>query len=75
MTTTSKILLINLAIFTAYAVYGKSARDIGTMMLLVFVQFVANLILGFAAREGKSAYFLSAFLVPIIGFAVCVYHF
>ena len=74
MTTSSKVLLVNLAIFVVCAVYGKSG-DIGTMMVLIFVQFVANLIMGFAAREGKSAYFLSAFLVPIIGFAVCLYDF
>lgn len=73
MTTTSKILLVNLAVFTAYMVYGKSAQDIGTMMLLILLQFIVNLVMGFAARQGKSAYFLSAFLVLIIGFAVCVY--
>jgi lipopolysaccharide export LptBFGC system permease protein LptF len=73
MTITSKILLINLAVFTTYAVYGKSNQDIGTLMLLILLQFIVNLVMGFAAREGKAAYFLSAFLVPIIGFAVCVY--
>ncbi|MBD0257716.1 MAG: hypothetical protein ICV83_18540 [Cytophagales bacterium] len=73
MTRTSKILLINLAIFTAYMAYGKSAQDIGTMMLLILLQFILNLVLGFAGREGKAAYFLSACLVPIIGLAVCVY--
>jgi lipopolysaccharide export LptBFGC system permease protein LptF len=73
MTTNSKILLINLAIFTVYMVYGKSSQDIGTMMLLILLQFVVNLVVGFAARQGKAAYFLSAFLVLIIGFAVCVY--
>ncbi len=73
MTKTSKILLINLAIFTAYMVYGKSAQDIGTMMLLILLQFIVNLMMGFAARQGKAAYFLSTFLVLIIGFAVCVY--
>ncbi len=73
MTATSKILLINLAIFTAYMVYGKAAQDIGTMMLLILLQFIVNLVMGFAAREGKSAYFLSAFVVLIIGLAVCVY--
>ncbi len=73
MTITSKILLINLAVFTVYMVYGKSAQDIGTMMLLILLQFIVNLVMGFAARKGKSAYFLSACLVLIIGFAVCVY--
>jgi hypothetical protein len=75
MTTTSRILLINLAIFTAYMVYGKSSQDIGTMMLLILLQFIVNLVMGFAAREGKAAYFLSTFLVLIIGFTVCIYDF
>jgi hypothetical protein len=73
MPTTSKILFVNLAVFTVYMVYGKSAQDIGTMMLLILLQFIVNLVMGFATREGKSAYFLSACLVPIIGLAVCVY--
>jgi lipopolysaccharide export LptBFGC system permease protein LptF len=72
MNISSRILLINLTIFTAYSLAGKSSRDIFVMMLGILVQFVVNIISGFTARKGKGAYFLSAFLVLIIGFAVCV---
>lgn len=73
MTTNSKVLLINLAIFTAYAAYCKSTQAFFFMALWILWQFVANLALGFSRRDGKGAYLLSAFLVLLIGFGVCVY--
>jgi uncharacterized membrane protein HdeD (DUF308 family) len=73
MTTSSKILLINLAVFTAYAAYCKSTQALFFMALWIVAQFVVNLILGFSRRDGKGAHLLSAFLVLLIGFGVCVY--
>jgi uncharacterized membrane protein HdeD (DUF308 family) len=72
MTINSKILLINLVIFAAYSAYCKSIQALFFMALWIVTQVVMNLILGFSGREGKGAYFLSALLVLIIGFAVCV---
>ncbi len=72
MTTSSKVLLINLAIFTTYLVYGKSKGDIFFLMVWITIQFLVNLVAGAIVREGKPAYFLSACLVLVIGFAVCV---
>lgn len=72
MTTSSKILLINLIIFAVYSAYCKSIQALFFMALWIVSQFVVNLILGFSRRDGKGAYFLSALLVLTIGFAVCV---
>ena len=73
MTTNSKILLVNLAVFTLYAAYCKSTQMLFFMALWILSQFVVNLILGFSRRDDKAAYLLSAFLVLLIGFGVCVY--
>jgi len=75
MNKSSVILLTNLAIFTVYLVYGKSKGDVFFLMVWITIQFVVNLLAGVIVREGKPAYFLSACLVLVIGFAVCVNEF
>lgn len=72
MTRSSKILLINLVIFLAYALFTKISRDVGVLFTLLIIQFFVNIILGFAdSKAGRGFYFLSAFLVLILGFTTC----